>query len=166
MARISAAGSRSGLLTDKSKSEKTKSARSEKSKKSSLKANVDINHSPFLDKLMEVELDFAKDELEGVLADIEALGKELSNSPTMANLKLYKAKVQNFLKQAMKKIYKVDNKLGLKKLGEEQKVYVNIEKIDKELEELTMKFLEEQADALGIVATVEGIQGMLCNILI
>lgn len=167
MARISATGSRGGgLISGSSKGEKSKKAKMGKSEKSSLRANVDLHNSPFLDKLMEVEIDFVKEELEVVLNEIDMLGKELANNPTMANLKLYKAKVQSFLKQAMKKMYKVDNKLGLKKLGEDQKVYVSITKIDKELEELTMKFIEEQTDTLGLVAMVEGIQGMLCNIII
>ena len=167
MARISAARSGgSGIYTKGSKGEKIKSGKSEKSSKASLRANVDINHSPFLDKLLGVEMEFAKEELEGVLADIETLGKELVNNPTMAGLKLYKAKVQNFLKQAMKKIYRVDNKLGLKKLGEDQKVYVSVEKVDEELEKLTMKFLQEQTEPLDLVATVEGIKGLLCNVII
>lgn len=167
MARISATrSSGSSMYAKGTKSDKIKSGKSEKSVKASLRSNVDINHSPFLDKLLGAEIDFAKDELEAVLADIEVLGKELANNPTLANLKLYKTKVQNFLKQAMKKIYKVDNKLGLKKLGEDQKVYVSVEKVDKELEELTMKFLEEQTDAMDIVATVEGIKGLLCNVII
>ncbi len=167
MARISATGSRSGgQISSSSKGEKSKKAKVGKSEKNSLKANVDLHSSPFLDKLMEVEIDFVREELDVVLNEIDILGKELANNPTMANLKLYKAKVQGFLKQAMKKIYKVDNKLGLKKLGEDQKVYVTITKIDKELEELTMKFIEGQIDTLGMVAMVEGIQGKLCNIIV
>jgi hypothetical protein len=167
MARISATRSGgSSVYTKGSKGDKIKSNKSEKNTKASLRANVDINHSPFLDKLLGVEMEFVKEELEGVLAEIETLGKELLNNPTMAGLKLYKAKIQNFLKQAMKKIYKVDNKLGLKKLGEDQKVYVSVDKIDEELEKLTMKFLEEQTDSLDLVATVEGIKGLLCNVII
>lgn len=164
MARISAAGSRSGsLLTKGTKGEKIKS---EKSKHSSLKADVDLGKGYFLDKLSDIELNFAKEELQSILTDIDLLGKELCDKPSQANLRLYKAKIQNFLKQAMKKIYKVDNKLGLKKLGEDQKVYVSIEQVDKELEELTMKFINEQVDSLSIIATVEGIQGLLCNVII
>jgi|GEM_PF-6895970 len=164
MARISATSSRGGnLFTKGAKGERIKS---EKSRGASLKTNVDLGKGYFLDKLLDIELDFAKDELQSVLSDIELLGKELCDKPSELKLKLYKAKIQNFLKQAMKKIYKVDNKLGLKKLGEDQKVYVSIEKIDKELEALTMKFLKEQIDSLSIIASVEGIQGLLCNVII
>ena len=69
------------------------------------------------------------------------------------------------MKQALKKIYKVDNKLGLKRLGVDQKVFVSVEKIDEELEELTIKFMNDQEEALGVIAMVEGIQGLLCNII-
>lgn len=169
MARVSgtSSGSSSGILSKGSKSgEKIgKSGKSSGIRKTGLRTSVDLHHSPFLDKLQEVEIDFAKEELEGALLDIANLGKELVKSPNLMNLKLYKAKVQNFLKQAMKKIYKVDNKLGLKRLGLDQKVFVSVERIDEELEELTIKFMHEQEDALNVVAMVDGIQGLLCNII-
>lgn len=87
-----------------------------------MRTSVDLHTSPFLDKLMEVEFDFAKEELENSLKEIEMLGKDLIRNPNIQNLKSYKAKVQMFLKQALRKIYKVDNKLGLKRLGVDQKV--------------------------------------------
>lgn len=168
MSRVTGAGSsRAGSLTKGSSStdKMSKGAKTGATNKTTLRANVDLHSSPFLDKLMEVEMDFAKEELEGALREIENLGKELVRNPNIQNLKTYKAKVQVFLKQALKKIYKVDNKLGLKRLGVDQKVFVSVEKIDAELEELTLKFMSEQEEALGVVAMVEGIQGLLCNII-
>ena len=114
---------------------------------------------------METELNFAKEELQKALSEIENLGKELINNPNLANLKNYKAKIQVFLKQALKKIYKVDNKMGLKRLGMDQKVFVSVEKIDEDLEELTIAFMNGQEEALGVVGMVDGIQGLLCNII-
>ena len=55
--------------------------------------------------------------------------------------------------------------MGLKRLGVDQKVFVSVEKIDEELEELTIKFMNDQEEALGVIAMVEGIQGLLCNII-
>ena len=112
-----------------------------------------------------VEFDFAKEELENSLKEIEMLGKDLIRNPNIQNLKSYKAKVQMFLKQALRKIYKVDNKLGLKRLGVDQKVFVSVEKIDEELEKLTLEFINKQEEALGIISMVDGIQGLLCNII-
>lgn len=168
MARVGgASGSRSGGLGRASLStDKTgKSQKAENTKNSSLKANVDLHSSPFLDRLMETELNFAKEELQKALSEIENLGKELINNPNLANLKTYKAKIQVFLKQALKKIYKVDNKMGLKRLGMDQKVFVSVEKIDEELEELTIAFMNGQEEALSIIGMVDGIQGLLCNII-
>lgn len=168
MARVGGAGSsRSGGLS-KGKLGTDKTAKGGKIgtvAKTDLRANVDLHSNPFLDKLMEVEMNFAKEELQGVLREIANLGKELVKNPNILNLKTYKAKIQVFLKKALKKIYKVDNKLGLKKLGSDQKVFVSVEKIDEELEELTIAFMHGQEEALGIVAMVEGIQGLLCNII-
>lgn len=168
MSRVTGAGSsRAGSLTKGSSStdKLSKGAKIGATNKTGLRTSVDLHSSPFLDKLMEVEMDFAKEELEAALRDIETLGKELIRNPNILNLKTYKAKVQAFLKQALKKIYKVDNKMGLKRLGVDQKVFVSVEKIDAELEELTLKFMSEQEEALGVVAMVEGIQGLLCNII-
>ncbi len=168
MSRVSGTGSsRSGSLSrGTSSTDKTsKGGKVGASSKTSLSANVNLHTSPFLDKLMEVEMSFVKEELEAALRDIEHLGKELVRNPNIQNLKSYKAKVQAFLKQALKKIYKVDNKLGLKRLGVDHKVFVSVEKIDEELEELTIKFMNDQEEALGVIAMVEGIQGLLCNII-
>lgn len=168
MARVGGAGgSRTGglgkgvLSSDKA----GKGAKVGASAKTELRANVDLHSSPFLEKLMETELNFAKDELQQTLREIENLGKELIKNPNNNSLKLYKAKIQVFLKQALKKIYKVDNKLGLKKLGVDQKVFVSVEKIDEDLEELTIAFMHAQEEALNIVGMVDGIQGLLCNII-
>jgi hypothetical protein len=83
----------------------------------------------------------------------------------MQNYNLYKNKVRAFLSTALKKMYKVDNKMGLKKLGRDQKVYVSVEKLDKELEQLTLEFIKEQSDAIYILDKIEGIQGLLLNVL-
>lgn len=165
MSRVTGTGSsRSGALSGSSK-KSGKIEKGGKTSKAGLKTNVDLHHSPFLDKLMEVEMDFVKEELEKALKEIENFGKELIKNPNIVNLKTYKAKIQAFLKQALKKIYKVDNKLGLKRLGVDQKVFVSVEKIDEELEEMTINFMNDQEEAMGIIAMVEGIQGLLCNII-
>lgn len=40
-----------------------------------------------------------------------------------------------------------------------------MEKIDEELERLTLEFINKQEEALGIISMVDGIQGLLCNII-
>ena len=77
----------------------------------------------------------------------------------------YKARVKHFLKEALVKLYKVENKEGLARLGQEQKIFITVEKIDLSLEELTMKFLKDNEDSLNLVNEVEGITGLLYNVI-
>lgn len=165
MSRVSrASGSLKGLFT-KGKGAERKSAQKSSKGAKGAKVNVNINHSPFLDKLNEMEVDIVQEELLNSLDDIKLLGDDLAKNPTMQNYNLYKNKVRAFLSLALKKMYKVDNKMGLKKLGRDQKVYVSVEKLDKELEELTLQFIKEQSDAIYILDKIEGIQGLLLNVL-
>ncbi len=165
MSKVSRTSSNRGSGLSSLGTKSSKETKLGKTSKASLRTSVDLHTSPFLDKLMEVEFDFAKEELENSLKEIEMLGKDLIRNPNIQNLKSYKAKVQMFLKQALRKIYKVDNKLGLKRLGVDQKVFVSVEKIDEELEKLTLEFINKQEEALGIISMVDGIQGLLCNII-
>jgi hypothetical protein len=165
MSRVSrASSSLKGLFTKGKGAERKSAQKSSKSAKGA-KVNVNINHSPFLDKLNEMETDMVQEELMNSLEDIKVLGEELAKNPTMQNYNLYKNKVRAFLSTALKKMYKVDNKMGLKKLGRDQKVYVSVEKLDKELEQLTLEFIKEQSDAIYILDKIEGIQGLLLNVL-
>lgn len=129
------------------------------------KSKIDINHTKFADALNEVEMDFAIEELEKGIEELETLGKSLIASPNLKKLEEYKAKIKNFLKQALYKMYKIENKNGLKRLGREQKVFVSIEQIDKKLEELTLKFIEKQEEAINLIQEVEGITGLLYSVI-
>lgn len=164
MAKISRSGAGNRGFFGKSimgnnKAENSKSDRTDRNHE------ININHSPFLDALNEVEVNFNKKELRENLQKIEELAKKLIESPNMKKLEEYKKMVQAFLKEALKKIYKVENKEGLKKLGRDQKIFISLEKIDKDLEMLTLKFIEEQSESLSIIKEVEGIQGLLFDIL-
>ncbi|MBZ4684144.1 MAG: hypothetical protein JG768_1571 [Fusobacteriales bacterium] len=164
MSRISRAISKSKSLLNSSKKDKKKINNSQNTTKIE-KRDLDINHSPFLDKLNEVEVDLIKGELTDNLEDIKALGEELARNPNLQNLTNYKNKVKAFLTLALKKMYKVDNKMGLKRNGRDQKIFVTVDKIDKELEQLTLEFLKQQEEAFFVMSKIEGIQGMLVNIL-
>ncbi|MDN5305036.1 MAG: uncharacterized protein PWP46_1922 [Fusobacteriaceae bacterium] len=164
MSRISRAISKSKGLLNSGKKDKKKINNSQNTTKIE-KRDLDINHSPFLDKLNEVEVDLIKGELTDNLEDIKALGEELARNPNLQNLTNYKNKVKAFLTLALKKMYKVDNKMGLKRNGRDQKIFVTVDKIDKELEQLTLEFLKQQEEAFFVMSKIEGIQGMLVNIL-
>ncbi len=132
---------------------------------SNSKLNVNIKRNPFVDKMDEININFAKEELQKDLDDIDEIGKNLMRKPNLKLLEEYKGKVQYFLKEALDKIYKITNEKGIERLGGEQKLYINLKKIDQNLEKMTLKFIEEQQSSLNIIKEVEGIQGLLCNII-
>ncbi|NLK61958.1 MAG: YaaR family protein [Fusobacteria bacterium] len=165
MSKISRSRSNnSSLLTNNgtlSKTDINEDTRLDKTRNSS----IDIKHTPFTDTLNEIEINFNKEELAKDLEYIKDLGKKLCKNPNLNLLESYKKRVQAFLKEALNKIYKVENKEGLKKPGQEQKIYIYVNNIDEELKNLTAKFIEEQQEALDLIKTVEGIQGLLYNII-
>lgn len=124
-----------------------------------------VNNNSFLGALNEVEMEFVMEKLEEEIKDLEDMGKELVQSPNFNKLEKYKAKIKSFLQQALQKMYKIENKNGLKKFGKEQKVFVSIEQLDKKLEELTLKFMENQEEAINLIQEVEGITGLLYSVL-
>lgn len=126
---------------------------------------VDIKQSPFVDTMNEIEISFAKEDLKDSLDDIDKLGKELMESPSVKLLEEYKKNIRAFLKKALKKLYKVDTKVSLTNLGRSKKVFVNVEKIDKKLEEMTFNFLKQQGDTISLVNSIEEVKGLLYNVL-
>lgn len=132
---------------------------------SNSKLNVNIKKNPFIDEMDEVNINFAKEKLQKELKSIDEIGKELMRKPNLKLLEEYKQKVQYFLKEALDKIYKVTNKKGIERLGREQKLYINLEQIDKKLEDITLKFINDQQGSLNVIKEIEGIQGLLCNII-
>ena len=152
------------LPQDKDKRIKDKKIEGKKTSKSE-KSGESKSKTSFLQALNTAEIDFTKEALQESLGEIEDLSRELMRKPTLENLEAYKEKVQKFLKQALNKLYKVENKNALAKLGQEQKVFVTVETIDIELEKLTLKFIKANEDSISIINDVEGINGLLYNVI-
>jgi uncharacterized protein YaaR (DUF327 family) len=127
---------------------------------------INITHNAFVDAMNEAEVNYEKEDLEKSIEEIDRIARDLTRNPSMKLLEEYKRMVSAFLKDVLRKIYKVETKEGLPKYGREQKIYINITNIDKALEDLTMKFMKGQSDAISLISDVEGISGMLYNTLI
>lgn len=128
-------------------------------------SEIDIKHGLFIDRLNEIGANFDRESLNKNVEEIKELGEMLVRNPTLKRLEEYKAMVAKFLSEALKKIYKVENKKGLTRPGREQKVYIVVDKVDTMLEEMVMGFVKEQSKPIALVNTVEEIQGLLYSIL-
>ncbi len=129
------------------------------------KSQINIKHTQFTDALNEISINFEKKELQETLDDINDLGKRLMRSPNFELLEEYKTKIKYFLQEALKRIYKVDTKNSTEMLGRRQKVFVNVDKIDENLESLALKFIKNQEEAINVIKEIEEIKGLLYSIL-
>lgn len=159
MARINGTGivkGRGGKSTEKS-SGKTSSRKAD--------TTIDIKHTSFVDKMLEISANVERGELQKSIDDIKYAGEKLVRFPTLKGLEEYQEMVKLFLNEALKKIYKVESKEGLTKPGQNKKVYTYVSRVDELMEAMVFNFVKEQKKALGLVDTINEIQGLLCSIL-
>lgn len=160
MARINGTGivkGRAGKGTEKS-STKTGSSRKSESV-------IDIKHTSFVDKMLEISTNIERGELQKSIEDIKDAGDRLVRFPTLKGLEEYQEMIKLFLSETLKKIYKVESKDGLAKTGAGKKVYTYIGRVDELMETMVFNFVKEQKKALGLVDSINEIQGLLYNIL-
>lgn len=122
-----------------------------------------VSDTNFVDQLKRVEEKQVKQELDSLLDDIDAHGKKLLDHQSVEDLHAYKSKVKEFLSEAVKKIYKLKEEMSFDRRGR-HRIYSQVEKVDKELEELTMMFMDQQQDKLAIASKIDEIRGMLVDI--
>lgn len=128
-------------------------------------ASVDIVQTSFMDRMLEISANVEKGELQKSIEDIKDAGERLVRFPTLKGLEEYQQMVKLFLSEALKKIYKVETKEGLTKPGQSKKVYTYVERVDELMEEMVFNFVKDQKKAIGLVDTINEIQGLLCSIL-
>lgn len=117
----------------------------------------------FVEEMKRVEEKQIKQELEEILNDIDNLGKNMAEHRNVEDLQEYKNKVKDFLATALKKIYKLKEDMSFDRRGR-HRIYSLVEKVDKELEELTDIFMDKQQDKLALVAKVDEIRGLLIDV--
>lgn len=130
-----------------------------KGKKDSRRLNV--VHSPFLETLQEKNEE--KIDLDLALENIDKLGKQLRDKPTLINLKNYKTAVRAFLQEAVKTAYAVTEQRFVDRFGR-RRMFLLVAKVDEKLEELTRMVLNQQDNALNLAAKLDEIRGLLLDI--
>lgn len=144
-----------------SKKSLTEKLKSLKKSKSSQKQTVNINQSPFFDKLLEVtQVEHIKMELNNLLEEIDLVGKQFSHEPNLENLKQYKSLITSFLDITVNKMFKIKNIQDWIK----NKEYVIIEKINEKLEDLTHLILEKENENINLLSTLDEIRGLLVDL--
>lgn len=125
------------------------------------KKSTSVKHSPFLEVLQE------KDSVEHVydyaLEDIDQIGKQLKENPNFENLRAYKEAVKSFLTQIITKSYQLEERRFIDTQGR-RRVYLLVNQIDAELEELTRMFFNRHLSTLNLAKKLDEIRGLLLDV--
>ena len=114
-------------------------------------------------ELMDQEEALSMGQLDKLLKKIDEQGARLSRTPTYDELKSYRSLIQNFVGEAVSRMYDMHSQSGWDRMGR-QKVYTTVRKIDKKLEDMAEKIRLGQADSLSIVASHDAIRGLLVDL--
>lgn len=126
-------------------------------------ARVEHAGGRFSADLLKSQDKLSADKLGGLLEDITAQGKKLSNTPTYAELKNYRELVRSFLAEAVGRMYILQSQGGWDRHGR-QKMYTVIKEIDIKLAELTEDVRHGQSRQLAIMEKLDAIRGMLVDL--
>ena len=124
---------------------------------------VESGDTDFSMELMEQEDSMSMEQMDKLLRQIDEQGARLSKTPTYDELKSYRTLIKNFVSEAVNRMYELHSQAGWDRMGR-QKVYTTVRKIDKKLEEMAEKIRLGQAEQLDIIASHEGIRGMLVDL--
>lgn len=103
-----------------------------------------------------------KEELAGLIVEVEEKGKRLFKSKGRREFEEYKTSVKKFMDKVVNSSFRVEEKHGQKKDGKFV-VYLLMQKVDSALENLAQLLLAGQQDSMRILATLDEIRGMLLD---
>ncbi|MBU0899675.1 YaaR family protein [bacterium] len=121
------------------------------------------NFIPFIEELKKVDSIERKKHLDQLLTSLDQQGKIFTEKPIYDNLLKYKELVVAFMKEAIGESYQTKEKISGRSF-EKQKIYYIVEKINKNLEELTKKVLSEHHKILELAGKIDEIRGLLLDL--
>ena len=123
------------------------------------RTSSDLNVPPFE---LHMKISHVKSQLDQLLVDIDKQGKCLSQKMTLKDLKKYHGLIASYIKKATGEMYQLKSQNG--DYYNPHKMYITIEKIDAELENLTQNLLNDESNNLYILDKINYIKGLLLNI--
>ncbi len=120
-----------------------------------------IRHGSFVDALAEKKL--PPIDVEAVMEAVDRVSRDLRRNPTFEHLYRYKQAVRSVLRRLIKEIYAVEEKISYDPYGRRH-LYVMVEKVDQQLEELTRLFLQRELPSLELARRLDEIRGMVLDL--
>ena len=123
---------------------------------------IDIVHSRFYDELKIAETEKIHIEFDNLIEEITKQGENFSRKPTFESLKIYKSMIMEFLKYVAKNMFAVEHNTGGNRIR--QKIYTVTRIIDTKLNSLTELIINQQANNIKLLSTLDEIRGLLVDI--
>ncbi|WP_353894214.1 YaaR family protein [Proteinivorax hydrogeniformans] len=111
---------------------------------------------------LQFKISSVKEQLDQILDDIDQQGQTLSKSMTLDHLKKYHNLVASYIKKATNEMYELKIRSG--EYYNPHKLYITVDNIDKELENITNEMLNSEKDRMYILDKINYIKGLLINI--
>ncbi|WP_350342628.1 YaaR family protein [Proteinivorax tanatarense] len=111
---------------------------------------------------LQFKISSVKAQLDQILSDIDEQGRTLSKSMTLDHLREYHSLVATYIKKATSEMYELKIQNG--EYYNPHKLYITVDKIDTELENITSEMLNTEKDRMYILEKIDYIKGLLLNI--
>lgn len=122
------------------------------------------NSGTFSDTFGGFERDNEKEQLKKRLEEINEKGKFVRERMDLRDLIEYKQMITEFLERTVKFSYKYSKETKFGRDGS-YKVMGIVQKVNEELEGLTVELMKSEKDKLNIVEKISGIQGLLLDMM-
>lgn len=124
----------------------------------------DIRRSEFKEKFEKIKSDEVREKLQGIFDKIVDKSESLRDHLYLKDVIEYKKLVRDFLDVAVNNSHKFSQENFLDRRGR-HRVYSIIKKVDVELDSITREFLKTEVDHMSVLKKIDGIRGMLLDIM-
>ncbi|MDQ2086370.1 YaaR family protein [Herbivorax sp. ANBcel31] len=129
------------------------------------KKTIDGKETSFRNHLKSFDGGNFEERIKQLIGQIEKQGEKLGQKVDLRELKIYKKLISEFLDEAVSNSHKFSKDSSLDRRGR-YKVFANVKKINKELDQLTNDILNGEEDNIKILKKIEDIRGLVLDLLI
>ncbi len=115
--------------------------------------------------LQKLQKEGLSDRLGGLISDITAQGKKLSEHMDISDMKKYRSLIADFMNEVTTNAHQFSRENFLDKRGR-HRVYGLVRTVDEKLNDLAKELLSSEKDNLKILEKTDEIQGLLLNIFV
>lgn len=113
-----------------------------------------------ISKISETEL---QEKLSGMMADIVTQGNKIKKHMDVRDMRQYRTLIKNFMNEIVNRSHAFSRENFLDRRGR-HRVYGIVRLVDENLDKLAEQLIADEKDAMGILATVDEIKGLIMDI--